>query len=75
MKPREADIGDGGQHTFVATLRAGSQKAGEGWFHLPFKPLNRPVADQAGFLPRVMGHWSEYLLEGSHNVEGVVLCG
>ena len=64
-----------GQHTFVATLRGGSQKAGEGWLRLPFKPLNRPLADQADLFPCVMGRWSVGLLGSVHPKNGVVLCG
>lgn len=64
-----------GQHTFVATLRGGSQKAGEGWLRLPFKPLYRPLADQADRLPCVLGRWSARLLGHGHPTMGGAACG
>lgn len=46
-----------GQHTFVATLRVGSQKAGEGGLRLPFDPLNRLSADAAPSVSKHIRVW------------------
>ena len=63
------------QHTLVATLRLLATEAGEGGLRLPFKPLNRPSADQTGPRPIVMGHWDADLFGRERNGRGSPSCG
>lgn len=52
-----------GQHTFVATLCCGDQKAGDGWLRLPFEPLSRLSADQLRCFSRYLKVWKNNVVE------------
>ena len=67
-------IGDG-QHTFVATLRVSSQKAGEGGLRLPFDPLNRLSADAAPSVSKYMKVWKPKAHASGSSIAGRALCG
>lgn len=64
-----------GQHTFVATLRVSSQKAGEGGLRLPFDPLNRLSADAAPSVSKYMKVWKPKAHANVSAIEDVAPCG
>lgn len=64
-----------GQHTFVATLCVGSQKAGEGGLRLPFDPLNRLSADVALSVSKYMKVWKPKAHANGSAIAGVAPCG
>ncbi|MBB5722274.1 hypothetical protein FHS72_001900 [Loktanella ponticola] len=64
-----------GQHTFVATLRVGSQKAGEGGLRLPFDPLNRLSADAAPSVSKYMKIWKPKAHVNSSAISDGASCG
>jgi len=64
-----------GQHTFVATLRVGSQKAGEGGLRLPFDPPNRLSADAAHSVSKYMKVWKPKAHASGSAISDGALCG